>query len=325
MAYEAVDCVDAGTDYCPCYLAETNNCLICSQLQGKVFCDCINWKGVCIYQEYVWNGERSRDSRESLSAYIIEKSQINDNCLLMRIKVTRTLARELNQPGSYIFLRDEKCPEFFNVPMSVMCADESKGTIDILIQIRGVKTKVLKDVNESIIIRGPYWNGIMGLKNLKIVRNKNCLIIVRGIAQAPSVLVAKKLRFSGNNVFVILDGGRSQTTISKKYFESMGCSVIETNLLNGRALDDNGRRIIMDYIEKEDIHLVFSGGTDIIHKSILDIINSYSQNILFVCTNNSNICCGEGVCGSCSIRLKDGRRIKACKSQVDPIDIIGGI
>jgi NAD(P)H-flavin reductase len=209
--------------------------------------------------------------------------------------------------------------------MSVMQSNETEGVIDLLVQIRGIKTKLLKNLNEAVIIRGPYWNGIMGLKNLKLVSGKNCLIITRGIAQAPSVLVAKKLKFSGNNITVVLDGGSSQTTISKEYFEKIGCSVIEANILNKKIFDENALLMIKDIIENDGIELIFSGGSDIIHKNIIEICKSSPNKILFSCTNNSSICCGEGVCGSCTIRLKDGRKIKACKAQVDPIDIIGGI
>jgi len=325
MAYETVDCVDAGSDYCPCYLAETNDCLICSQLQGKFFCDCINWKGVCIYQEYVWNGKKKKDLRKNISVSVLEKKMINDRVLFIRFKTSKTMARELNQPGSYIFLRDEKYPEFFNVPMSVMYSDEVIGTVDLLVQINGVKTKVLKDTDDNLLIRGPYWNGILGLKKIKSVKDKNCLIVTRGAAQASSVLVAKKLRFSNNNVFVILDGGTTNTTISRDYFEKLGCKIIETSLIDKKRFNDSAAETIKRIISKEDIKLVFSGGTDIIHKNIISIIKCCSNNILFSSTNNAYICCGEGICGSCNIRLKDGKRIKACKSQIDPMDILGGI
>lgn len=325
MAYETVDCVDAGTEYCPCYLAETGNCLICSQLQGKAFCDCINWKGVCIYQEYVWNGSEKKESREELKAKILEMKMINDKTMFLKIKVSRTLARELNQPGSYIFLRDEKYPIFFDVPMSIMFSNETDETVDLLIQIRGIKTKVLKDMDGFVTLRGPYWNGIMGLKNLKAVENKNCLIVARGIAQAPSVLVAKKLKFSNNSIFVILDPGSCETKLSKEYFERLGCKVIEANILNKRQMDEKARSLIKSIMEEHNISLVFSGGSDIIHKEILKISKTLQQEMLFACTNNACICCGEGVCGSCTIRLKDGRKIKSCKAQVDPVDVLGGI
>lgn len=45
MDYEVIDCIDAGTEFCPCHLAEEGECILCSQLHGKCFCDCVNWKG----------------------------------------------------------------------------------------------------------------------------------------------------------------------------------------------------------------------------------------------------------------------------------------
>ncbi|KPU44867.1 dihydroorotate dehydrogenase B (NAD(+)), electron transfer subunit [Oxobacter pfennigii] len=325
MTYESVDCVDAGTDYCPCYLSETNDCLICSQLQGKLFCDCINWKGVCIYQEYIWNGSRRKDSRENINASVLNIFMLNEKVIFIKLKVSRTLARELNQPGSYIFIKNSNYPEFFNTPMSVMYADEINGTIDLLIQVRGIKTKIFQKTLDSFQIRGPYWNGIMGLKNLKKVSNKNCLMVVRGIAQAPSVGVAKKLKFSNNNVYVIFDEGTSNTSISKEYFDKLGCEIKEMSIMENRSISSAASAFIKETINEKDIDLIFSGGTDIIHKEIIEIKNSFSKDILLACTNNANICCGEGICGSCNTRLKDGKRIKACKAQADPEEILGGI
>lgn len=325
MAYESIDCIDAGTDYCPCYLAETNNCLICSQLQGKLFCDCVNWKGVCIYQEYIWNGSRRKEPRENLAVDITAKEIINQKVMFLRIKVTRTLSRELNHPGSYIFLKDEKYPDFFDVPTSILFSDEINETVDILLQMYGAKTKILFDDTSSLIMRGPYWNGIIGLKNIKSISNRNCLILARGIAQAPCVLVAKKLRLAGNNVSVILDTGNSKTNFSKKYFEDLGCSILEMEIMCNKTINEKARSAILKIISDEDTAFVFSGGSDIMHKYIINTITSAPQKVLFACTNNSSICCGEGICGSCGTSLKDGRKIKACKAQIDPMDIMGGI
>lgn len=73
MEYEIKDCIDAGSEYCPCHLAETGDCILCSQLSGKKFCDCINWKGVCIYQEFIWNGKKAKEERETYLGKIIKK------------------------------------------------------------------------------------------------------------------------------------------------------------------------------------------------------------------------------------------------------------
>lgn len=323
MAYEEVDCVDAGTDYCPCYLAETNNCLICSQLQGKLFCDCVNWKGVCIYQEYVWNGYGRKESREVCKANVLEFREIDEKIVFMKLKVSKTIARELNQPGSYILIRGENYPEFFNTPMSILYADEINGTIEFLIQIKGVKTKVLMNKSDSVLIKGPYWNGILGLKNLKRVKDSNCLIIARGVAQAPAVLVAKKLRASDNHVYVIADPGRINTDISEDYFLKLGCIVIKKNLLENRSINERTSNYIKEMIQEKDIKLVFTAGPDILHRGMIKMIKPINDGMLFSCTNNSTMCCGEGVCGGCTNRLKDGRKVKMCKAQLDPLDIYG--
>ena len=323
MAYESIDCIDAGTEYCPCYLAETNDCIICSQLQGKEFCDCINWKGVCIYQEYIWNSSKKEDIRKGYSADILEKKLINDNALYLKLKVTRTLSRELNHPGAYIFLKSESHPYFFDVPMSIMDSDEINETIDLLIEIIGAKTKVISKIDDKLIVRGPYWNGVLGIKNLKAVKNSDCLIIARGVSQAPAVIVAKKLCFSGNRVTVLLDPGKSNTDISREYFESMGCTVLDTKLLDGRKLDDEASKQIRNIIGEKNMKFIFSSGSDLLHKGIINIKNDIDKSILFSCTNNSNICCGEGICGSCIVRLNDNRKIKSCKAQVSPEDLFG--
>ena len=48
----SMDCIDVGSENCPCYLALTGDCLICSRLQGKDYCGC-NWAGVCVYNEFI--------------------------------------------------------------------------------------------------------------------------------------------------------------------------------------------------------------------------------------------------------------------------------
>lgn len=57
MEQNFYDCIDCGTENCPCYLAATGDCLVCSRLAGKDYCDC-NWKGVCIYNEFIQSGKK---------------------------------------------------------------------------------------------------------------------------------------------------------------------------------------------------------------------------------------------------------------------------
>ena len=84
MFKETIDCIDAGTEYCPCHLAESGECILCSQLQGSHFCDCLNWNGVCIYQELYNNGNKAKEQRKAYTCKVSEKVLCQDDVLLIK-------------------------------------------------------------------------------------------------------------------------------------------------------------------------------------------------------------------------------------------------
>ena len=80
MFKETIDCIDAGTEFCPCHLAESGECILCSQLQGGHFCDCLNWKGVCIYQEFHDNGNKAKEQRKTYTCRSWRTCGYRRNC-----------------------------------------------------------------------------------------------------------------------------------------------------------------------------------------------------------------------------------------------------
>ncbi len=81
MGHSTYDCIDAGTENCPCYLALTGDCLTCSRLQGKDYCDCM-WKGVCIYNEFQQAGERINNPRKDFKAKITARKFYLDDLVV---------------------------------------------------------------------------------------------------------------------------------------------------------------------------------------------------------------------------------------------------
>jgi len=311
-----LECIDAGSEYCPCFLAETNECITCSHLQGKEFCDC-NWRGVCIYQEYVWAGNRKKESRSSYPAAVVEKNQVSDNTIVYKLQVTKTLARELDNPGAYVFMKEKEKPGFFDVPMSVMAVDSARGEIYVAVQVRGAKTKALTGSENDIIVRGPYWNGILGQRYLKSVKDGNCLVIARGIGQVPAVMVVRYLSRGNNRVRIIIDPGKIGVVLGNEFIKGLPCEVEELDL-NSRQ----GVKVVNRYLKNENYDLVFSGGSDKQHLHIIQEVDRLENKPFIVVTNNNEICCGEGICGSCSTRIDSGVRVKACKVQLDVRKVI---
>jgi dihydroorotate dehydrogenase electron transfer subunit len=321
--YEIRDCIDAGTEYCPCHLAETGDCLICSQLSGKTFCDCINWKGVCIYQEYKWNGEKAKKGRKSYSCKITKKENVEKNVIVFSILAPHELVKNLTHPGSYVFLRSGKTSQFYDVPISIMDIDTEENLLIVAIEIKGIKTKCINLLNEgdSILVRGPYWNGDLGLRNIYKSKEGTSVIIARGIGQAPMIPVLKKLYSNGNKIIVIMDKANYKNIFIQKYLELCNCTVINCNTLQSGAISEELKSILDRLFENENINLVHCSGPDILNYKALEYLGS---KVDFSCCNNAKMCCGEGVCGACSTRFKGHRVKKLCKAQIEPKYIFEG-
>lgn len=305
MDFKQWKCVDAGSDYCPCYLAEENECLTCTQLRGKSYCDC-NWQGVCIYNDFQFLQNQRKDTR-TIKEFPILSSQVMDDTIILSVQVTKYLARLLKQPGSYVFIRNKHSNSYFDVPISIMDADEEKALIKLAIEVRGVKTKKLLNNDNTIMVRGPYWNGIFGLDHLKTTKNAKCLIWARGIAQAPLILPIKQLLKNNNDVDIIVNKRPHEINFLKDYFKS--------NILKEVDINSDEASIYCRQLMKENNYdLVIIGGSDNLQNKITRAIQGMN-NVKIVTTNNNAICCGEGICGACSKKDESGIWIKTCKAQ----------
>lgn len=315
MDYEVKDCIDAGTEYCPCNLAETGDCILCSQLQGKKFCDCTNWKGVCIYQEYAWNNEKPVSQRKDSLCKIIKKQQLNENIFTLTILAKHKLVQELSVPGSFVFIRNTDKNSYYDAPISIMDSDLTENTLIVAIELKGIKTKSLNKLreNDSVLIRGPYWNGVLGLKNINNCKNGISLLLARGIGMAPMVPVMKKLYSNGNKIVVLLDKTDIKTIFINDYLTMCNATIIEIDSMKNGVLTDEFIKTLNIHLTKA--HLVFCSGADIFIKNTLKLI---PDTIKLACSNNAKMCCGEGICGTCSTRYKGHVVKKLCKMQLDP-------
>ena len=50
-------------------------------------------------------------------------------------------------------------------------------------------------------------------------------------------------------------------------------------------------------------------------------IHSVDKDIALSIANNNLICCGEGICGACTVNV-NGERIKSCKAQINSRDFL---
>ncbi|QEK12195.1 hypothetical protein FQB35_07300 [Crassaminicella thermophila] len=95
--------------------------------------------------------------------------------------------------------------------------------------------------------------------------------------------------------------------------------MIQLNLREEKGLNE-----FRNILVRRKYDLIYSAGSDKFHGIIRKEINSLNKGVKFVITNNSKICCGEGVCGSCTCKTKGGNVIKMCKSQLEVKELLEG-
>ncbi|OOB75414.1 hypothetical protein AXF41_01335 [Clostridium haemolyticum] len=302
---------------CPCHLAETGDCILCSELCSKTFCDCINWKGTCIYQEFIWNGKKAKEGRKTYNCKVIDKKRVEDKLIIFKIKLPYGLAESLVHPGSFVFLRHPLSESFSNTPISIMDVNTEVNTICLAVDIKGTKTKKIEDIDigEYILVKGPFWNGVLGLKHILNAKDGKSVVIARGIGMAPMMPVIKKLCANSNKVTIILDKGNYKDVFVKKLLGLYDVEIIECSTLIEGEITEELKELISKLIKENHINLIHCSGADILIYRILQYIGDY---VTYSCSNNAKMCCGEGSCGACLLSYEGDKIRRMCKLQVDP-------
>lgn len=309
-------CVDVGTSFCPCSLAETKDCILCSILQGEETCDC-NWRGICVYQEYLWKGSTIQN-RDDIVVPILSKN-IKGKLMTIEIEIPdEELFKSCYRVGTYVFLRSKGYHEYYNVPLCIMNVDKYRQRLVFAISIIGPKTKVLSNASH-VVFKGPYQNGFLGLKHILAAKNQKCLIVGKGIGQASIILLAEQLKKQENDIIILLNHGNIGTNIAEQKLLDMGITPKINNCDEKEYIME-----LEELLNKNTFNLICSAGSDEQHKQILKLVENMETPIPLVISNNHVLCCGEGICGSC-IKIVDDKLINLCKIQLDSKKVLGGI
>ncbi|HZK01271.1 MAG TPA: hypothetical protein VFC96_00230 [Anaerovoracaceae bacterium] len=301
------ECIDVGSENCPCYLALTGDCLVCSRLQGREECDC-NWKGVCVYNEFIQGNKRVNNPRTDIPAEIVYRKYYLNDLLVLGIKVGKGFAIKASKPGSYVFLREKNSKSYYGTPLCVMHSDIESGIIAIAIKIISTKTKTLAKA-EELMIRGIYRNGILGVGPItsKSAKGKKILIIAKGIGLAPAILTANFL-WHENSVDMIIDKEKISDDLMADYLGE-GEGTIRFMSLN----EEIHCRELEDILLEKQYNMVIMFTSDFFLKQTENLVKKVIPNADVAMSNNFHICCGEGICGSCSSVGADGEVFKMCK------------
>ena len=320
MSKNISQCIDINSNYCPCLLADTNHCIVCSHLKGEMTCDC-NWSGICILYEQHWQYKIKEKNEEIIKTRMEEqvefsiKEEIGQDTVLLEFEVSTKLAESLQKIGSFVFLRCPSDPYFFYFPVNIMKAQGN--VLQVVIETIGPKSmKILADNNRKLLVRGPYYNGVLGSPWIDNMTDGNIILVAGGIGQGPAFPIAGKLMANNNQIKALLAPGKVKKVFIDKGLQEMGATVYMVS-----SLREFGMPILREWLMMQP-DLIVSAGPDVQHYGIITAMQDVGVNIPMVATNNATMCCGEGICGSCLRKTRDHKTIRMCKQQTDFLNII---
>ena len=332
MSINTYKCVDVGSENCPCELAVTGDCLTCSRLQGKEICDC-DWKGVCILNEFMFNGRHAQNRRKEKECPVLSKYRADSDFIILEIGVQKGFAIRCMYPGTYLFLRSPEYDHYYDVPVSILDVSLSRPSVTVGIRILSAKTKALNEAEKAVFVRGPYRGGMAG-KNFRNMGGR-IVILSSGAGVCPGIfacnllsaasevsLIAKDAPFEKEMVrkffhprdFILTDSAGKER--KRKY--SRGGNIVFRDFESDREMEKIRRSVRM---EKPDF-IVILGSRKFVAE-MYGAMREFRTQARFVTSNNVSICCGEGICGACEITLRSGEKIRMCKcsESADPEEL----
>ena len=147
------------------------------------------------------------------------------------------------------------------------------------------------------------------------------MIICKGIGLFPSIHAIDELKKNNNNVKIYLDSGDINRSIINAARDLFEMEINEMSLFDAnKNISEEVYSIVDEAIRGNVAHIHLGLSNYAIKKLVEYIENRAGSDISLSCINNSHMCCGEGICGACTINVDSKRIVHLCKEQLDVYD-----
>lgn len=246
---------------------------------------------------------------------IIDKKILCEN--ICKMTINAPLVSKNCEAGQFIILRVDEGGE--RIPLTIAGYDRDKGYIDIIFQNAGATTLKLYMMNV-----GDYINDFVGpLGNPTIIEkiNKIC-IIAGGVGTAIALPIAKSFKKNNSILTSIIGFKNKNMVILEDEFTDISDDIYLTTDdgsygKHGLVTDVFKDLLLTSYIPDKVICI----GPLIMMKNIVDICKV--NNIPIICSMNSLMIDGTGMCGCCRITVNENNEKKVKFACVDGPDFDG--
>lgn len=226
---------------------------------------------------------------------IITKKQFSENVYLFEIEAP--LIAKSRKAGNFVIVRVGKKGE--RMPLTIVDADLTKGTITLVVQKVGLSSKKLCSLNE-----GDYITDVVGpLGNPTHIENFGTVVCAGGgLGVAPMLPIIKALKMAGNRVLSVIAGRSKELIILEEEVRANSHEVI--------VMTDDGsygtKGVVTVGIEKfiqqeKHVDKVFAIGPPIMMK--FSYLTAQKYGIPVDVSLNTIMVDGTGMCGACRLTI----------------------
>lgn len=210
-----------------------------------------------------------------------------------------------SRPGQFVvILADEKEKP---IPLAVIDADASRGTIMVVVHACGPSSRKLGHmaINENIFaVMGPLG------KPARIQNYGEVVCAATSVATAQILPICRALKNSGNKVTGVFSSGLGRKILLEPQLR-LACHKIITKTQDGLYERRGGVvDVIRDCMTKGQINLVYAVAPVEMLREIYDLTRT--KGIKTLVQLNTFISCGTGLCGSCRVRI-GGKMALVCQ------------
>ena len=225
---------------------------------------------------------------------IIEKEQFSENVIKLVLEAPEIAKKR--KAGHFVIVKIGDKGE--RIPLTIAGADAKKGTITLVIQIVGVTSHKLSNLNV-----GDYITDVVGPlgKATHIEKVGTVLAAGGGVGIAPMLPIVEALKKAGNKIITVLASRSKDLIILEEQIREYSDEVIimtDDGSYGKKGLITHGME---EVIKKEKIALAITIGPAIMMKFASLLTKKY--NIPTLASLNTIMVDGTGMCGACRVSV----------------------
>ena len=230
---------------------------------------------------------------------IIEKEHFSEK--VVKLVVEAPMIARSRRPGHFVIVRAGEHGE--RIPLTIADADIERGTITLVIQAIGNSTQKICALNP-----GDYLTDVVGpLGKATHIENVGTVVCGGGGGGvAPLLPIIKAMKPAGNKVITVLAARSKDLIILEDQVRPYSDEVIimtDDGSYGRQGLVTNG---VEEVIQREKVDQVVTIGPAIMMKFVSLLTKKY--NVPTVCSLNTIMVDGTGMCGACRITVEGKTR-----------------